>query len=139
MTTRTHAETRAMPDPSELEEEGQAGFAPRWRQGRTAIAEGLAITFWGCFSFVLTFVELVAEIAAPLVLFTGGLWWLALRLAGNLPLDQPEIRQVLAYLPSQFPLGSMLLTPGRLVLQGLVLLAVVAACRTVKGIIDRES
>lgn len=123
---------------SEPEEEEEAGFTPRWRQGRAALAEGLAIVLWGVLSFLLTFVELVCEILAPIALFAGGLWWAALRIAGSLPAE-PEIRQFLAYLPNQLVLSGHLLTPERLMLQALVLLAVVAACRTVNGIIAREA
>ncbi|MDJ0389232.1 hypothetical protein QMO56_14010 [Roseomonas sp. E05] len=102
------------------------------------VLRGASILFWGLVTFSLTFIELVAELAGPLLLLVGALWWLGLQALGGLTLD-PELQQFLHYVPSQLRAGGYLFTPGGLIRQGLLLLAVVAACRTVNGIIAREA
>lgn len=108
------------------------GGAPR------LILRGAWVAFWGLVTFGLTFVELVAELAGPLLLLAGALWWLALQGLGGLSLE-PELQQFLHYVPDRLHAGGYLFTPGGMIRQGLLLLAVVAACRTVNGIIARES
>jgi len=105
-----------------------AAFALRW----------LLILFWGAVTFALTFVELVAEIAGPLLLIGGAVWWLALQAVGGLTLE-PELQQFLRFFPSTLQAGGHVFTPGGMIRDGLLLLALVAACRTVNGIIARES
>jgi len=113
-------------------------FAASRRNAPRIILRSASIVFWGLVTFGLTFIELVAELVGPLLLVAGALWWLGLQVLGSLTLD-PELQQVLHYVPSQIQAGGYLFTPAGLIRQGLLLLAVVAACRTVNGIIARES
>ncbi|MXP62897.1 hypothetical protein E0493_05970 [Roseomonas sp. M0104] len=115
-----------------------AAYRPSRGRSSRLVLRGASILFWGLVTFGLTFVELVAELAGPLLLLVGALWWLGLQALGSLPLD-PELQQFLHYVPGQLRAGGYLFTPGGLIRQGLLLLAVVAACRTVNGIIARES
>lgn len=101
------------------------------------VLRGLLVLLRALASFALTFIELVSEIVAPLLLIAGAVWWAALRIAGSIAVE-PEIGQILQYLPAQFRLGDHWLTPDGLIRQGLLLLAVVAACRTLNRLIARE-
>ena len=101
-------------------------------------ARALGVAFWGLVSFGLTFVELLAEIAAPLVLMLGALWWAALQVIAALPVT-PEMQPMVAAFPSQLVAAGQVLTPGGMIVQGLWLVAVVAACRTLNGIILKQT
>jgi hypothetical protein len=120
-----------------------AGYAPpqdyqdEVRPSPSLLWRGLRLSVWAVVSFVLTFVELVAEWVAPLVLMAGLAWWGVLQVVGGIRVE-PEIQQVLAYVPRQLLLGGTVWTPGMLITQGLTLLAVVAACRTLNRLISRE-
>lgn len=98
---------------------------------------GLVVVAKALASFAVTFVELLAELLAPLLLFVGALWWGALRVVGQISVE-PELQAMLHVLPTQLQLGAYDLTPAGLIRQGLLLLAVVAACRTVNRLLARE-
>jgi hypothetical protein len=98
----------------------------------------LGVAFWGVVSFALTFVELLAEIAAPLVLMLGALWWAALQVIAALPVP-PEMQPMVAAFPARLVAAGYVLTPGGMIVQGLWLVAVVAACRTLNGIIVKQT
>jgi hypothetical protein len=108
------------------------------RHWSSTLLHGVGIVFWGLVSFALTFVELVAEVVAPLLLMIGGLWWAALKVLETLPLS-PEIKPMMQYFPTQIVAGGHVLTPVGLLVQGLWLLAVVAACRTLNSIIVKQT
>lgn len=125
-----------------------AGYAPPRDDPRVqyddAVAErpslvwrSLGLTVWAVVSFVLTFVELVAEWVAPLVLMAGLAWWGVVKVVGGLQLE-PEIQHFLNYVPKQLLIGGELWTPGLLITRGIALLAVVAACRTLNVLISRR-
>jgi hypothetical protein len=128
---------------SKPEEASMAGYAPpqdyqdEVRPSRSPLWRGLRLSVWAVVSFALTFVELVAEWVAPLVLMAGLAWWGVLQVVGGIRVE-PEIQQFLAYVPRQLLLGGTVWTPGMLITQGLTLLAVVAACRTLNRLISRE-
>jgi hypothetical protein len=98
----------------------------------------LAVAFWGLVSFALTFAELLAEIAAPLVLMLGALWWAALQVIAALPVP-PEVQPMVAAFPTRLVAAGQVLTPTGLIVQGLWLVAVVAACRTLNNIIFKRT
>lgn len=98
---------------------------------------GLVVVVKALASFTVTFIELLAELLAPFLLFVGALWWGALRLLGQISMA-PELQAVLHVLPTQLQLGGHEVTPAGLIRQGLLLLAVVAACRTVNRLLARE-
>jgi hypothetical protein len=110
----------------------------RGTRGPALALRGLRILFWGLVTFAFTFIELVAELAGPLLLIAGVLWWIGLQILGGMQLE-PELQQYLHYVPDTLRAGGYRFTPGGMIRQGLLLLAVVAACRTVNGIIARES
>lgn len=98
---------------------------------------GLVVVAKALASFAITFIELLAELLAPLLLFVGALWWAALRVVSEISVE-PELQAMLHVLPTQLQLGGHELTPAGLIRQGLLLLAVVAACRTVNRLLARE-
>jgi len=100
--------------------------------------KALGVAFWGLVSFGLTFVELLAEIAAPLVLMLGALWWAALQVIAALPVPA-EMQPMVAAVPTRLVAAGYVLTPGGMIVQGLWLVAVVAACRTLNGIIFKQT
>jgi hypothetical protein len=108
------------------------------RNWGSLVLRGIGIIFWGLVSFALTFVELVAEVVAPLLLMLGGLWWAASQIIGKLPVPA-EVQPVLQAFPTQLVAAGHVLTPTGLIVQGLWLLAIVAACRTLNGIIFKET
>ncbi|MBE9605407.1 hypothetical protein IAI18_11055 [Acetobacteraceae bacterium H6797] len=115
------------------------------REERTAprrqmpwLLRGLWIVFWGIISFVLNFAQAVAEEVAPVLLLLGALWWGLIRIVAALP-RLPDVEPYLQYLPERLQAGGYTLTPVGMIELGILLLAVVAACRTVDGIIARRT
>jgi hypothetical protein len=102
------------------------------------LLRGVGIVFWGLVSFGLTFVELVAEVVAPLLLMLGGLWWAAAQIIAKVPVPA-EVQPMVQSFPTQLEAAGYVLTPTGLIIQGLWLLAIVAACRTLNGIIFKET
>ena len=98
----------------------------------------LRILVCGVATFALTFIEQVAEILAPLFLIAGIAWWVLVNLTANLHLD-PMLQSVVTQLPHSLSLGGHYLTPEGLIRNGVLLVAVVAVCRTLNGIIAKET
>ncbi|WP_424140215.1 hypothetical protein [Roseomonas chloroacetimidivorans] len=101
------------------------------------LLRGLRVVCYAVLAFALTFVELVAELFASFLLFSGVLWWVALRVINGLSVEG-EIQHLLRYFPSRVALGEHWVTPSELIHQGLLLLAVLAACRTLNRLVDRN-
>lgn len=114
-------------------------FLPvRERAGTPLVLRGAWIVLWAIVSFAVNFAQAVAEEVAPLLLLLGAVWWGLLKVLAGLPL-QPDIKQYMAYLPERLQAGGYTLTPTGMIEMGILLLAVVAACRTVDGIIARRT
>jgi hypothetical protein len=120
-------------DEYEFHDRREAGHRWLW-----LVLRGLGVAFWGLVTFGLTFVELVAEVVAPLLLMLGGLWWALGQVIAALPIP-PEIQPMVQSFPKQLVASGHVLTPSGLIVQGLWLLAVVAACRTLNGIIAKQT
>ncbi|MFC0408894.1 hypothetical protein [Roseomonas elaeocarpi] len=101
--------------------------------GRTA-----RITLWGLVTFALTFLEQIAEILAPLLLVAGIAWWLVVHVTAGLHVD-PMVQGILEQVPTRYWVGGYNLSPSSLITNGVLAVAVVAACRTLTGIIAKES
>lgn len=95
----------------------------------------------GVVLFAVSFIEIVAELLAPILLICG-IGWSAL--PGILSMAGPEgqARDVIAgvaqSIPREIRVGHMVLTPATLIMDGLLLIAVVALCRTVQTIVSTE-
>jgi hypothetical protein len=105
-----------------------------------AVQRGARIAFWAILQFAVSFAEQVAEVLAPL-LFVAGLGWAAvLRVAAGLSFDSyPALQGMVVKLPNALTVGDWWLTPGGLIEDGLLLMALVAACRTATAIIAKET
>jgi hypothetical protein len=110
---------------------------PRHRE-TPIVLRGIWVLWWGVVSFALNFAEAVAEELAPLLLLLGGLWWGIPRLLAGLPLDG-QVKDLLRYIPDQLQAGGYTISAIGMLKAGILLLAVVAACRTVNGIIARRT
>lgn len=126
-----------MPDIPARDQRSAPRVAGLTRRG-TALRRTGRIALWGAASFVLNLVEQVAEVVAPLLLAAGLAWWGALRVAGSVSVE-PAVQAMLDALPARFEVGGWLLTPGGLIRDGVLLMALVAACRTLNGILAREA
>lgn len=108
------------------------------REGKSLVLRGAWIVLWGLVSFAVNFAQAVAEEVAPLLLLLGAVWWGLLKVVAGLPL-QPDMKQYMAYLPERLQAGGYTLTPSGMIETAILLLALVAACRTVDGIIARRT
>ncbi len=96
----------------------------------------------GVVLFAFSFVEILAELLAPVVLI-GGIGWAML--PGVLSMATPEgqahdmLSNVVQSIPREIHFGHMSLTPTALIVDGLLLIAVVALCRTLQIIISTEN
>jgi hypothetical protein len=91
--------------------------------------------------FVFSFIEIMAELLAPIALIVG-LGWAALpgllAMAGNSPQARELLGSVVQSVPGELHVGGMVLTPTALIVDGLILIAVVALCRTMQTIVSSE-
>lgn len=99
-----------------------------------AVARGVVL-------FGFSFVEIVAELLAPIVLICG-IAWAALPAMLSMAPGEGQAHEmlgtVLQAIPRELHLGHMVLTPPALIFDGLLLVAVVALCRTLQTIISTE-
>lgn len=100
-----------------------------------AVARGIVL-------FAVAFIEIIAELLAPIVL-VGGIGWASLpgilSMAGTEGQAHEMLSNVLQSIPKQLHVGTMVLTPTALIVDGLLLVAVVALCRTVQTIISIDT
>ena len=95
----------------------------------------------GVILFAVGFVEIIAEVLAPIVLISGIAWSVVPGLLTGIGPEGPArdmINSVVQSVPREFHYGHSVMTPGTLIMYGVVLIAVVALCRTVLAIVNRE-
>ncbi len=97
----------------------------------------------GVVVFAFCFLEIIAELAAPILLICGVAWAALpgmLSVAGG---PDGQVHDVLTSItqaiPTQFRFGHTTLTPTALIVDGLLLIGVVALCRTVQTIVASEA
>ena len=99
------------------------------------VARGVAL-------FGFSFVEIIAELLAPVVLICG-IGWAALpsilSMASTAEGQAHDVlNTVLQSVPRELRVGHTLVTPTGLIVDGLLLIAVVALCRTLQTIVSTE-
>lgn len=127
--------------PAWQETPGEQGGWPAGRRGPSIarmLGHAARILAWAVVQFAFTFVEQIAEVLAPLALAAGVAWW-ALPHVLDAVVPDGDARQFLGRLPAGVTLDGTWITPERLIKDGLLLMAVVAACRTVNAVIAREA
>lgn len=96
----------------------------------------------GVVLFAFCFAEIMAELLAPIVLICG-IGWAALpgmlSMAGTEGQAREVLGTVLQAVPRELHFGHTVLTPTALIVDGLLLMAVVALCRTVQTIVSTEA
>jgi hypothetical protein len=95
----------------------------------------------GVVLFAFSFIEIMAELLAPIVLICG-IGWAALpsllSMAGNSGQARELLGSAVQSVPSEIHFGGMAFTPTALIVDGLLLIAVVALCRTMQTIVSTE-
>ena len=101
----------------------------------TAAVRATKMVVRGLILFAFSFVEIVAELLAPIVLVFGIGWAM---LPGIVSIAGPEgqardfVTAMVQAIPREIHLGRTAVTPASLILEGILLIAVVALCRTVQ-------
>jgi hypothetical protein len=94
----------------------------------------------GVFLFAIAFVEMLAELLAPIVLICGAAWAalpsVMSALGGTNPETSELVQTMLKSVPSHLAFGHVMLTPMGLIFDGLLLIAVVALCRTLQVVVS---
>ena len=104
------------------------------------------LVFWSFAHFVFYFLQQVAELVAPLLLVLGLGWWTLPRLVDAITTHEAnadqQTRDILNTVSGTIPHGLMLaghwLTPGGLILDGLLLMAIAAIGSTLSAVAARE-
>ena len=95
----------------------------------------------GVVVFAFSFIEIMAELLAPIVLVCG-IGWAALpgllSMVGTEGQAREMLSTVVQSVPRSIHLGGMVVTPTGLIVDGLLLIALVALCRTVQTIVGGE-
>lgn len=103
-----------------------------------AATRATRMTARGLVFFAFSFIEVLAELLAPIVLVFG-IGWSAL--PGILSMAGPEgqarefVATVVQAIPKEIHLGHTVITPTSLIVDGVLLVAVVALCRTVQALV----
>ncbi len=95
----------------------------------------------GLVMFAVGFVEIVAEVLAPIVLISGIAWSFLPGLLSGVGPEGPArdaINSVVQAVPREIHFGHSVITPGSLIFDGIMLIALVALCRTILAIVNRE-
>lgn len=116
------------------------------------LGAGGRIALWGTAHFCFYLVQQVAELAAPVLLVLGAGWWALPHLLGmashgaasvdTASADSGQVHDMLATashaIPASIDLGGHVFTAGGLIFDGILLMALAAACSTVAAIAARE-
>ncbi len=109
--------------------------AAKARIGRVA-----QMVLWAVFNVAFVFVELVAELLAPLLLMAGAGWWALPRVLSLVVLDGPAndvVRSVATRLPTEVLVAGSWVSATKLIADAFLLFAVVAVCRTLAALMTR--
>jgi len=83
----------------------------------------------------------VAEALAPIVLIAGIAWSYLPGLLSGIGPEGPArdaINNVVQAVPREIHFGHSIITPGSLIFDGVMLIALVALCRSILAIVNRE-
>jgi hypothetical protein len=114
----------------EAHEEDRPQRQTLWIDGLTKAAN---VIVWAIINAALLFAEQLAELLAPLFLLAGAVWWAIPRALDTITLDGPAndvLQTVRGHIPHEIVLGGDYYTPGALIWNGVLCIAVVAICRT---------
>lgn len=95
----------------------------------------------GIVLFAISFIEIIAELLAPIVLICGVIW---AALPGLLSAAVPEgqgkeiLATVMQNIPAVLHIGRLTITPTGMILDGLLLIAIVALSRTMQTIVTAD-
>ncbi len=108
--------------------------------GKARVGRVARMVLWAVLNVALVFVELVAELLAPLLLMAGAVWWALPRVLSLVVLDGPAndvLRSVATKLPTEVLVAGSWVSAPKLVADAFLLFAVVAVCRTMAALITR--
>jgi hypothetical protein len=107
----------------------------------TATLRLMKMVVQGVVLFAVGFIEIIAEVLAPIVSICGIAWAVLPGVLANMGPEGPArdmINSVVQAVPKELHVGHSVITASSLILYGLVLIAVVALCRTMLAIVNRE-
>lgn len=110
-----------------------------------AILRALRLTLWSIVHFAFYFLQQIAELLAPLLLILGLGWWALPRLVDAITTHEAtadqQARDILNSISGTIPhavtLAGHSLTPGGLIVDGLLLMALAAAGATLSAVAAR--
>lgn len=97
------------------------------------------IVIWGAVQFCLSLAEQIAELLAPMLFIAGVAWWAVLRVINSIQLEDGQLQKLVERVPASLTINGHFTTPGGLIWKGLLMMALVAACRTANAIIAKET
>ncbi len=114
--------------------------------GEGTTLRALRLAFWGVAHFAFYFLQQLAELLAPLLLALGLGWWALPRLVDAITTHEANADQqtrdilntVAGTIPHALKLAGHWITPGGLIVDGLLLMAVAAAGATMSALAARE-
>ncbi len=108
--------------------------------GKARVRRAARMVLWAVLNVAFVFVELVAELLAPLLLLAGAAWWALPRVLSLIVLDGPAndvVRGIAARLPTEVLVAGSWVSATTLITDAFVLFAVVAVCRTLAALFTR--
>ncbi len=109
-------------------------------QAKAGVVRAARLALWAIVNVTLVFVELVAELLAPLLLMAGAAWWALPRVLSLVVLDgqaNDVLRGLAARLPTDMLVAGTWLSAPKLITDAILLFAVVAVCRTIAALMTR--
>ncbi len=100
------------------------------------------VASWSVVLFCASLAQPLAELLAPLLLIAGIGWYALPRVVGLIQTDDAQMRDILngfeSHVPHELVLAGHRLTPGGLIVDGIVLMVVAAALSTATTVIGNE-
>lgn len=110
--------------------------------GMVAALRLIKLVVRGVVFFAFSFIEIIAEVLAPILLLCGIVWSVLPNILSMAPADgqaRDMINTVVQAIPQELHVGRTIITPSALILDGLLLIALVALCRTIQAMVSTEA
>ncbi|MBS1062241.1 hypothetical protein JK185_04130 [Gluconobacter wancherniae] len=115
-------------------------------KGPIAVGALIRTGMWSISYFAFYFVQQIAELLAPLLLILGIGWYILPHIVGAITTSaanaDPQARDIMNHvastIPYQLQIGSHLLTPGSLIFDGFLLMAIAAIGATISALAARN-
>ncbi len=112
------------------------------QHGPTVAGRAVRVTAWSIAHFAFALAQQLAELLAPLLLILGIGWYALPRIVGLIQTSDGQMRDILNglqdHVPTELTIEGHVLTPGGLILDGVLLMVIAAGLSTATAVLANE-